>query len=53
MENVDSLNPFVGYSGVDFLVYHLNYQFLTGFEPTESTTSSRTTSRTSRPTSPS
>jgi len=35
MENVDSLNPFVGYSGVDYLVYHLNYQFLTGFEPTK------------------
>jgi peptide/nickel transport system substrate-binding protein len=33
LEYVDSLNPFVGYSGVDYMVYHLNYDFLVGFEP--------------------
>ena len=33
MEYVDSLNPFIGYSGVDYSVYHLNYDFLVGFEP--------------------
>ena len=33
LEYVDSLNPFIGYSGVDYLVYHLNYDFLVGFEP--------------------
>jgi len=33
MEYVDSLNPFIGYSGVDFLVYHLTYDFLVGFDP--------------------
>ena len=32
-EYVDSLNPFIGYSGVDYLIYHLNYQFLVGFDP--------------------
>jgi len=33
LEYVDSLNPFIGYTGVDFTVYHLNYDFLVGFEP--------------------
>jgi len=33
LEYVDSLNPFIGYSGVDYSVYHLNYDFLVGFEP--------------------
>jgi peptide/nickel transport system substrate-binding protein len=33
LENVDTLNPFIGYSGVDYLVYHLNYDFLVGFDP--------------------
>ena len=33
LEYVDSLNPFVGFSGVDYSVYHLNYDFLVGFEP--------------------
>jgi len=33
LEYVDSLNPFIGYSGVDYMVYHLNYDFLVGFEP--------------------
>jgi len=33
MEDVDNLNPFIGYSGVDYLVYHLNYDFLVGFDP--------------------
>jgi peptide/nickel transport system substrate-binding protein len=32
-EYVDNLNPFIGYSGVDYLVYHLNYDFLVGSEP--------------------
>ena len=33
MEYVDSLNPFIGYTGADYSVYHLNYDFLVGFEP--------------------
>jgi peptide/nickel transport system substrate-binding protein len=33
LEYVDSLNPFIGYTGVDYTVYHLNYDFLVGFEP--------------------
>jgi peptide/nickel transport system substrate-binding protein len=33
LEYIDSLNPFVGYTGVDYSVYHLNYDFLVGFEP--------------------
>ena len=33
LEYVDSLNPFVGYTGVNYTVYHLNYDFLVGFEP--------------------
>lgn len=33
LEYVDSLNPFVGYTGVDYSVYHLIYDFLVGFEP--------------------
>jgi peptide/nickel transport system substrate-binding protein len=33
LEYVDSLNPFIGYAGVDYSVYHLNYDFLVGFEP--------------------
>jgi peptide/nickel transport system substrate-binding protein len=33
LEYVDSLNPFIGYTGVDYSVYHLNYDFLVGFEP--------------------
>jgi len=33
LEYVDSLNPFIGYTGVDYTIYHLNYNFLVGFEP--------------------
>ena len=33
MEDVDNLNPFIGYSGVDYLVYQLNYDYLVGFTP--------------------
>ena len=33
LEDVDTLNPFIGYSGVDYPVYHLNYDFLVGFDP--------------------
>jgi len=33
MENADSLNPFIGYSGLDYLIYHLNYDFLVGWDP--------------------
>jgi peptide/nickel transport system substrate-binding protein len=33
LENVDNLNPFIGYSGTDYLVYHLNYDFLVGVDP--------------------
>ena len=33
MEYVDSLNPFIGFTGADYAVYHLNYDFLVGFEP--------------------
>ncbi len=33
LEYVDSLNPFIGYTGVDYTVYHLNYDSLVGFEP--------------------
>ena len=32
-EDVDNLNPFIGYTGVDYLVYHLNDDFLVGFTP--------------------
>jgi len=33
LEAVDNLNPFIGYSGVDYMVYQENYDFLVGFEP--------------------
>jgi len=33
LEAVDNLNPFMGYSGVDYMVYQVNYDFLVGFEP--------------------
>ncbi len=33
LEYVDNLNPFIGYSGVDYMIYQLNYDFLVGFEP--------------------
>jgi len=33
LESVDNLNPFIGYSGVDFMIYQENYDFLVGFEP--------------------
>jgi peptide/nickel transport system substrate-binding protein len=33
LEYIDSLNPFIGYTGVDYAIYHLNYDFLVGFEP--------------------
>jgi peptide/nickel transport system substrate-binding protein len=35
LENVDNLNPFIGYSGVDYMIYQENYDFLVGFEPTK------------------
>jgi len=33
LEAVDNLNPFIGYSGVDYMIYQENYDFLVGFEP--------------------
>ena len=33
LEYVDNLNPFIGYSGVDYMIYQENYDFLVGFEP--------------------
>jgi peptide/nickel transport system substrate-binding protein len=33
LENVETLNPFLGYSVVDAVVYHLNYDYLTGYDP--------------------
>ena len=33
LEYVDSLNPFVGYSVVSNVIYHLNYDYLTGYDP--------------------
>ena len=33
LESVETLNPFLGYSVVDNVVYHLNYDYLTGYDP--------------------
>ena len=33
MEAVDNLNPFIGYSSTDYLIYHLNYDFLVSWDP--------------------
>ena len=33
LEYVDNLNPFLGYSVVSNVIYHLNYDYLTGYEP--------------------
>ena len=33
LEYVDNLNPFIGWSGVDYMIYQENYDFLVGFEP--------------------
>lgn len=33
LEYVDSLNPFIGYSMVDNVIYHLCYDYLTGYDP--------------------
>ena len=33
LEYVDSLNPFLGYSVVSNVIYHLNYDYLTGYDP--------------------
>ena len=33
LEAVDNLNPFVGYSTVANVIYHLNYDYLTGYDP--------------------
>ncbi len=32
-QDVDSLNPFIGYSVPAYEVYHLNYDMLTGYQP--------------------
>jgi ABC-type transport system substrate-binding protein len=32
LNDVDNLNPFIGYSTSSYLVYHLNYDQLTGYE---------------------
>jgi len=33
LEKIDSLNPFIGYSLVANVIYHLNYDYLTGYDP--------------------
>ncbi len=33
LESVETLNPFLGYTVVDGVVYHLNYDYLTGYDP--------------------
>ena len=33
LESVETLNPFLGYSVVDNVIYHLNYDYLTGYDP--------------------
>jgi peptide/nickel transport system substrate-binding protein len=35
LEDADSLNPFVGYQITSYMVWHLNYDFLVGFEPSD------------------
>jgi peptide/nickel transport system substrate-binding protein len=29
----DNLNPFIGIQGVDYMLWHMNYDFLVGFDP--------------------
>ncbi len=33
LETVDNLNPFIGTTGIDYIVYHMNYDYLVGAEP--------------------
>ena len=33
VESVDNLNPFIGFDSLDYLVYHLSYDFLVGWDP--------------------
>jgi peptide/nickel transport system substrate-binding protein len=33
VESVDNLNPFIGFNSLDYLVYHLSYDFLVGWDP--------------------
>jgi peptide/nickel transport system substrate-binding protein len=35
LEYADSLNPFVGYSVIDNVIYHLCYDYLTGYDPVD------------------
>ena len=32
VEEPDNLNPFIGIQGTDYLLWHLNYDFLVGFD---------------------
>ena len=33
LEEPDNLNPFIGIQGTSYMVWHLNYDFLVGFDP--------------------
>jgi peptide/nickel transport system substrate-binding protein len=33
VQDVDNLNPFIGLQGTDYMLWHLNYDFLVGFDP--------------------
>ena len=32
LQNPDNLNPFIGLQGIDYQIWHLNYDFLVGFD---------------------
>ncbi len=32
LQNPDNLNPFIGIQGLDYQIWHLNYDFLVGFD---------------------
>ena len=33
LEDADNLNPFIGYQVTSYMIWHLNYDFLVGFDP--------------------
>ena len=33
LQDPDNLNPFIGIQGLDYQIWHLNYDFLVGFDP--------------------
>ena len=33
MQDADTLNPFTGYSGTSYEIFHLNYDMLVGYSP--------------------